>query len=177
TYAKLSNQQKRNAGSQQDRWRFRLRIRDEVKLADNWFGGFELSTSSTSDSGNQTFGGKDAGSGIGGGGFDKYGIFISRAYLGWNATDWATIIVGKQANPFYTTDLVWDPDINPDGLVETIAFHKMHFGEEAEAGYSKDGKTIAPTPKGSPWELTLNLGEFIVSDNIENGLVLSEPGF
>ena len=172
-----SNQTKPNNGGQQDRYRFRLRLRDEFKLAGGWFGGFEFSTSSAADSGNQTFGAKDA-SGIGGGGFDKYGIFISKAYLGWNATDWATIVAGKQANPFYTTDLVWDPDICPDGLVEQINFSKMYFGG-TEAGYSKDGKTVfsSGVHEERPWELMLNMGQFIFSDNIENGLVITEPGF
>jgi hypothetical protein len=159
TYAKLSNQQKHNTGSQQDRWRFRLLIHDEFKLANNWFGGVELATSSASDGYFQTFGGKDAGSGIGGGGFDKYGIFISKAYLGWQMTDWAKIVAGKQANPFYTTDLVWDPDINPDGLVEVVRFDKMDFFESKETGYTKDGKSVPATPL--PWELALNMGEFI----------------
>jgi hypothetical protein len=178
TYARHNAQPtKANNGGQQDRWRFRLRLRDEFKLAGGWFGGVELSTSSSSDGGNQTYGAKDS-TGIGGGGFDKYGIFISKAYLGWNASDWATIVVGKQANPFYTTDLVWDSDINPDGLVEQINFSKMYFGG-SEGGLSKDGKSIVSSGvhEERPWELTLNMGQFIFSDNIENGLTLNEPGF
>lgn len=179
TYARYNAQPtKGNNGGQQDRWRFRLRLRDEFKLAGGWFGGVEVSTSSAADSGNQTYGAKDGGSGVGGGGFDKYGIFISKAYFGWNASDWATVTVGKQANPFYTTELVWDPDINPDGLVEQINFSKMYFGEPG-VGYSKDGKTIITSGarEERPWELVLNMGQFIFSDNIENGTVITEPGF
>lgn len=175
-FAQYSNQTKPNHGGQQDRWRFRLRLRDEFKLAGGWFGGVELSTASAADSGNQTFGLKDS-TGIGGGGFDKYGIFISKAYLGWG-NEWATITAGKQSNPFYTTDLVWDSDINPDGLVEQINFSKMYFGG-SESGLSKDGKTVVSSSvhEERPWELALNMGQFIFSDNFENGLYLTEPGF
>lgn len=157
------------SGAQRSRVRFRLRIHDDFKLNDNWFGGVELATSPAADSSNQTLGS----------GFGKYGIYISKAFLGWQATDdWATLEVGKLPNPFYTTDLVWDPDINPDGFVQTVRFHKMFLGSGGDAGgYSKDGKTFAAAePAERPWELTLNAGEFIFNDNVENGTVLSEPG-
>jgi Putative porin len=157
------------SGAQRSRWRFRLRVRDEFKLVNNWFGGVELSTSAAADSGNQTFEN----------GFGKYGIFISRAYLGWNATDWLTLVGGKQPNPFYTTDLVWDPDINPDGFVQTVRFHKLFSTASEGGGYSKDGKTFVPAKQAErPWELTLNMGEFIFDDNLESGNLAgaAEPG-
>jgi len=155
--------------SQQSMWRFRLRIRDEFKLANNWFGGFELSTGAPSDSGNQTYGDTKtlgAGGSALSSGFGKYGIFISRAYLGWNAADWLTVVVGKQANPFYTTDMVWDPDINPDGLVEQVKFHKMYLGGSGVSD-GKGGTVDAGVREERPWELTLNMGQFIFSDNAE----------
>src|SRR5947207_668219 len=42
-------------GTQRSRWRFRLRLNADFKLANNWFGGVQLQTSQNSDSGNQTF--------------------------------------------------------------------------------------------------------------------------
>lgn len=161
-------------GSQRSRFRFRLRLDDEFKLTGGFFGGVRLETNIASDSGNQTFGDPGTGSG-----FSKYPIYISRAYLGWSVPDgWLTVVAGKQPNPFYTTDLVWDPDINPDGFVETFRFHKMFLDKgEAGGGYSKDGKSVAAVaPEVRPWELTLNLGEFIFADNIENGNRVLEPG-
>ncbi|MDP9292380.1 MAG: putative porin, partial [Verrucomicrobiota bacterium] len=106
---------------------------------------------------------------------NNYSIFISRAFLGWHSSDdFLTVVAGKQANPFYTTDLVWDPDINPQGLTETVKFHKLYFGggsSGAAADYSKDGKSYAATEstihEERPWELTLNMGEFIFDDNAE----------
>ena len=146
--------------SQRSRWRFRLRLDAEVKLGEHAFAGVELQTNNASDSGNQTFEN----------GFSDYSIFISKAYMGWKANDWLTVTGGKFANPFYTTDLVWDPDINPTGVAEVIAFHKMGEGEPSSGGYSKDGKSVkAVAPQESPWELSLVAGQFIFDDNFEAG--------
>lgn len=162
-------------GVQQDRFRFRLRLNADFKFTEGFFGGVQLQTNSASDSGNQTYG---ASSAAGGQAFGNYGIYISRAFFGWQNSDWGlTIIGGKQANPFYTTDLVWDPDINPDGITESLAIHKLVVGCHSEqAGYSKDGygkdaKSVVSTVQEElPWELTLNMGQLIYADNIEDAV-------
>jgi hypothetical protein len=81
-------------------------------------------------------------------------------------------VLGKQPNPFYTTDLLWDPDINPSGIVEQFHLHKLFAlgaAEEETVGYSKDGKPITTGRKKPelPWELTVQAGQFIFSDNNE----------
>ena len=144
--------------SQRSRERFRLRLNADFQLTDNIFGGVQLQTSNAADSGNQTFSG----------GFGNYNIYISRAFVGWQATPWFTGIIGKQANPFYTTDLVWDADINPDGIVERVDFHKLFGGSGSIAGYSKDGKAIVSSIcTETPWELSLIAGQFFYDDNNE----------
>ena len=149
-------------GDQRSRERFRLRLSADFQLKDDWFGGVQLQTSQYSDTGNQTYDG----------GFQNYGVYVSRAYAGWRGLDWLTVIAGKQPNPFYTTDLLWDPDINPSGVVESIAFHKLFGcgGEEETIQYSPDGKTVCSikrTPKECPWTLTLVTGQFFFDDNNE----------
>lgn len=129
------------SSNQRSRWRFRLRLNADFKLGPDFFGGVQLVTSQEADSDNQTFEN----------GFNDYGIYISRAYLGWNANDWLTIVAGKQPNPLYSTEVVWDADINPNGLSEAIRFHDM----------------LATSQGGKAWELTLNLGQFIYDDNYE----------
>jgi len=150
--------------SQQSRYRFRLRLNAEAKLGRDWFAGFSLGTGQQADSEEQTFEN----------GFDDYNIFITKAYLGWQPNDWLTVVAGKQKNPFYTTDLIWDPDITPTGVTETIAFHKLPiFGGSGgpTGGYAKDDKTIAPPEKkNNPWEVTLVAGQFIFDDNGEFNL-------
>src|SRR6202049_1910399 len=144
-----------------DRWRFRLRLNADFKLAGNFFGGVQLSTSDNraGDTKNATYTG----------GYDLYNIYIARAFMGWNPVPGLTFIAGKQANPFYTTDLIYDPEVDPTGLVERIDFHKlfnMSFGEPT-VGLSKDGKS-APLPPQTPesgLELSLIAGQFIFEDN------------
>ena len=146
------------SGSQRSRWRFRLRLNADFKIGENFFGGVELSTGLGSDSANQTFEN----------GFNDYSIFISKAFVGWTPNDWATIVAGKMPNPFYTTDLLWDSDVTPNGFAQSIAFHKMQFWGEPGGGYTKDGKAIAPGETAPNWELTLNAGQFIFDDNLES---------
>lgn len=154
-------------GDQRDRWRFRLRLNADFTLKDNWFGGVQLQTSQFNDSSNQTYDG----------GFQNYGIYISRAFVGWNATDYLTFVGGKQANPFYTTDLMWDPDINPSGMVETFKIHKLFScGEQETTTLASDGKTVLSvtrSPIACPWTLTLICGQFFFDDNLEYNL----PGY
>jgi hypothetical protein len=145
------------SGSQRSFWRFRLRLNADFKLGEDFFGGVQLVTGQASDSDNQTFEN----------GFSDYGIFISRAYLGWHATDWLTLVGGKQPNPLYTTELVWDSDINPTGVSAAFKFHEL-FPAAGSESYSKDGKTVSSKPGTHPWELTLNVGGFIYDDNNED---------
>jgi hypothetical protein len=148
------------SGSQQSRWRFRLRLGADIQLTDHWSAGVELSTNQASDSANQTFEN----------GFDDYNIYISKAFVRWDPTPAFTFVGGKMNNPFYhTPGLVWDPDITPTGIAEIIRFHELLGHEEAVEGYSKDGKAFkAPAPVERPWELSLIAGQFIFDDNNEN---------
>lgn len=155
-------------GVQRNRERIRLRLNADFQLANNFFGGVQLQTTQAADSANQSFGDSASGSA----GFGNYNIYISRAYVGWNATDWLTLVGGKQANPFYTTDLVWDGDINPDGFVEKIDLIKLFNSSWGEAiSYSKDGKevsTVSTVRVQGPFDLSLVAGQFVFNDNPED---------
>ncbi|MCX6967792.1 MAG: putative porin [Verrucomicrobia bacterium] len=154
-------------GTQRSFERIRLRLNGDFTLAGGFFGGVQLQTSQSADGANQTLG--DSGSGAAG--FGNYNIYISRAYFGW-ANDWLTLIGGKQPNPFYTTDLVWDPDFNPDGAVEKIDLIALFNGGTSEAvTYSKDGKavsSVATVPANGRYALSLVAGQFIYGDNPED---------
>lgn len=147
---------------QRNRWRFRLRLMADWELKDGFFGGVMLGTSDNraADTKNATITG----------GYDNYNIYILRAFMGWRPTPGLTFIVGKQANPFYTTDLEWDSDFEPVGLVERIDFHKffnMSFGEP-EPGLSKEGKApVAPPPPAprNAFELSLIAGQLVFQNN------------
>ena len=51
------------------------------------------------------------------------GVNVGLAFLGWKPTSWLQVIGGRQPNPLYTTPMVWDPDITPEGLAEKLSFN------------------------------------------------------
>lgn len=52
----------------------------------------------------------------------KQGVFIKTAMIGYKATDWLTLEAGRMKNPLYTTPMVWDADLNVEGLSEQVKF-------------------------------------------------------
>jgi len=107
-----------------DRWRYAARIGIRGDLADDWFYGLRLDTSANPRSSWVTFGNNTSttGGGVGPYGKGSDGIFVGQAYMGWRATPWLTVQAGKMPNPVYTTPMVWDPDINPEGIAERINY-------------------------------------------------------
>ena len=154
-------------GSQNSRERIRLRLNGDFELTGGFFGGVQLQTGQSSDSGNQTLGDSTNGAA----GFGNYGIYISRAFVGWNASDSITLIGGKQANPFYTTDLVWGPDINPEGFVEKVDLLKLFGRTDEVVSTDANGKTVSSVSASraaKPFELALTAGQFVFADNAED---------
>jgi hypothetical protein len=58
--------------------------------------------------------------------FDEHGrgkdIFLDRAYAKWQPKDCFTLVGGKMENPFFTTPLVWDPDVSPEGTAQKVNY-------------------------------------------------------
>ena len=153
------------SGAQSSRFRFRLRLGTDVTLAEGWTAGFGLQTGQNSDSANQSFNAN----------FSNYNVYISRAWLGYQPTDWLQLRGGRFANPFYSTELVWDAEIHPDGFFQSVAIHKLLANSVKETtSYDKDGNayvTSSATRRSFPWELTLNLGQFALNtENNEDAL-------
>lgn len=94
---------------QRNRQRYRLRLGLRGTLADDWFFGVRFETSQNPRSTNVTLG-DDAGP------FGKGsdGINVGQAYLGYKGFRDVTLTAGKMPNPFVSTLLVWDPDLNPE---------------------------------------------------------------
>jgi hypothetical protein len=156
--------------TQRSRFRYRLRLNADFRLTNNFFGGVQLETGSASDSANETVAPA----------YTDSSIFINRVFLGANISDWGTVVIGKQKNPFYTTDLVWDADISPYGLSESISFDKLFSSPGvagSPAGYGKDGKTVTSytaSTEGSDWggfKLSLVAGQFVYDTNNDESAV------
>lgn len=106
------------AGDNIDRNRFRYRLRPSFtgNLGSQWFYGFRLEGGSGARSSNGTMA-DDGGPWAKG----NDGLYIGQVYLGYKATKELTLIAGRMPNPFVTTSLVWDGDINPEGLAEKFS--------------------------------------------------------
>lgn len=101
--------------NERNRERFRFRFNGDALLQKGWGAGFALETAPAADSGNQTF--QDAN--------NDYGISLARAYVSYQFNSNLSFVAGKTRNPLYTTDLVWDADINPQGVNEN---YKLTLG-------------------------------------------------
>ncbi|MCE0524222.1 MAG: putative porin [Methylacidiphilales bacterium] len=128
-----------------ERSRYRLRVGVDFNFTDNFTAGFELETGTANDSANQTFGSA----------YEKAAINVGLAYLQWKPVDWLTLTGGKQRNPLYTTDLVWDPDINPEGASEVMTWTFPLGGEAAPVG---DPKEVGSLSTGSSSDESLTIG-------------------
>lgn len=142
--------------------RLRLRLGLDFKLGSDVTGGARLTTGSTSNpvSTNQTMGQNG----------NRYTVTLDRAFLkygafpvpllpsgGFGAT-MADVVVGRIANPWLSTDLVWDDDLAFDGFALTLrprlhdtavgvvtlgAFPLQDLGCDATRGCSKDKRLYA----------------------------------
>ena len=113
------------AGQQEEqrnraRGKFELGVKTE---AGKWYSDIAFATGtnnsglSSARSDNFTFGGGDQGAYN-----QKEGIYLKRAMLGFNATNWLTLEAGRMNNPLYTTPMVWDADYQVSGFQEKVKF-------------------------------------------------------
>jgi hypothetical protein len=109
-----------------NRERFRLRFGVKAELTDNTDVEVRLASGSGfQNTTNQSFDGHGRGK----------GIFIDLAYASWEPCDYFKITGGKHKNPLFTFPLVWDPDVHPEGLSETVKFDPADgFGVFANFG-------------------------------------------
>lgn len=160
---------------QRNRARYRIRLGLRGTLVDDWFFGLRLETSTNPRSTNVTFG-DDSGP------FGKTtdGAFVGQAYIGYKGFRDVTLTAGRMPNPFVTTSMVWDADINPEGLAQQWkhTFNLSYGGGASTASaesYSKDGKSTASAgaavsePTKMSIEVFANFGQFVYDDsNPEN---------
>lgn len=100
--------------TQEDRQRLRIRARLGLtaKITDYVSAGFRITTGNTTDpvSTNQTLGND----------FNKFSLVLDRAFATVQPRDWLSVSGGRMPNPFFSTDLVWDDDLNFDGVALTF---------------------------------------------------------
>ena len=168
-----------NDWQERERERYRLRLGLRGTLLDDWFFGVRLETANGSRSTNVTIADDTASSTPGGGGpFEKNSdtVYVGQAYGGYKGFPGFTFTGGRMPNPLVIANrLVWDPDINPEGLAEQWK-HTFVFGAEPPPppSFSKDGKAVVATKPPEPFlklDLFANFGQFVYDDtNPENPL-------
>ena len=160
---------------ERERERYRLRLGLRGTLLDDWFFGLRVETSNNARSTNVTFGDDTASSTAGGGGpFEKNSdtVYVGQAYGGYKGFHDFTFTAGRMPNPLLNTRMVWDPDINPEGLAEQWKHtFTIGGGEVAPVSYSKDSKAVVPPPS-QPFlkiDVFANFAQFVYDDtNPEN---------
>lgn len=117
---------------------------------------------------------------------DKDVVFIKRAMVGWNATDWLTLEAGRMANPLYTTSMVWDGDLTFEGLTEKAKFKAGSadvFLTAAQVQYLGDKKSFPQNPHGGTTTVTNELltfqggAKFPITDSVSAKAALTYTTF
>lgn len=102
-----------NTHENRHRLRIRARLSMNAKVTDEVDAALRLATGTLTDpvSTNQTLGDYQ----------NKKNFLLDLAYVRWKPTRELTFWGGRMPNPWFSTDLVWDPDINFDGVAGTYA--------------------------------------------------------
>lgn len=101
-----------NSTEERNRMRLRARLGLSARLTESVSAGVRISTGNTSDpvSTNQTLGTTA----------NKYSLVLDRAFIRGEPWDWLNLSGGRIPNPFFSTDLVWDDDLNFEGVAATF---------------------------------------------------------
>ena len=149
-----------NSQENRNRDRLRARLGAKIKVNDWVTGGIRIATGDSSEpvSTNQTLGNTA----------EKYSIWLDRAYVNLEPRYWASLSGGRIPNPWFSTDLVWDPDINFEGVAATF---KPMLNDEHNMFLTIGAfpiQDIAPSPSnkaGSKWLYGAQVGGFIRTEN------------
>jgi len=171
-----------NDWQERERERYRLRLGLRGTLLDDWFFGLRLETSASARSSNVTMGDDASSSSAGGGGPFAKGsdiFYVGQAYGGYKGFPGFTFTGGRMPNPFVTTFMVWDDDINPEGLAEQWK-HTFVFGGGAPqpASFSKDGKAVVAGPPPEPFlklDVFANFAQFVYDDSNPSNPIGTPP--
>lgn len=102
------------------RERLRLRLGLTAKVTDEIGVGVRLATGSETDrvSTNQTLGQN----------FNKYQVFVDRAFVRIDPAEWITIQGGRIPNPWFSTEMTWNENLNFEGFATTVRRPEVNDG-------------------------------------------------
>ncbi len=148
-----------NTTKDRDRYRVRARLGMTIRVSDDWSGGIRLATGNATDrvSTNQSLGQN----------FNKYQLFLDRAYVKYTPADWLSVSAGRLPNPWYSTDLMWDEDLNFEGFAATFkpaigngAFRPFltvgAFPLREDSPPTQDSRWLSGVQAGAQWDVVRN---------------------
>ena len=140
-----------------ERFRGKFVLGMEMKSGD-WYSDFALSTGAKGRSDNFNFGSSNSSGGLYSSKSGDQAIAVNKLMIGWNATPWLDVQVGRMKNPLYTNQMVWDADLPIEGLSENIKYDLANAqifaslnqiayqaGQSTPNIYYNDGTTVATT--------------------------------
>jgi len=141
-------------GVKESRQRIRARIKVAAKINDEVDVGFRLVTAGGKTSTNQSLEGS----------FSGKDVYFDRAYINWRP-DFAkgtTAIFGKFKQPWYnvsTDGLIWDSDVNPEGVAVKYETKVGPVNFAASGGYFilEDGDTLYGEDDNNGFSQDLNM--------------------
>src|ERR1035438_10193446 len=105
-----------------ERFRYALRVGIRGDLYDDFSYGIRLETSNNPRSPWDTFGNNTTSGSVTPSDKNSSGIYLGQVFLNWHPADWYEMTAGRMAMPLYTTPMVWDSDINPEGAFEKFKY-------------------------------------------------------
>jgi len=105
---------------ERNRYAVRLGVRGD--LFDDFNYGVRFETANNPRSPWDTFGKNTTAGAVTPSDKNTSGIYLGQAFIGWHPEDWYEMTVGRMPMPLYTTPMVWDSDINPEGAFEKFKY-------------------------------------------------------
>ena len=101
-----------NTTESRSRQRLRMRLGLTAKVTDEVGVGVRLATGSATDrvSTNQTLGQN----------FNKYELYVDRAFVRIDPADWVSIQGGRIPNPWFATEMTWNENLNFEGFATSF---------------------------------------------------------
>jgi hypothetical protein len=102
-----------NTQEDQNYYRLRARLGALISVSDPITVGLRVSTGNLTSpiSTNQTLGNS----------FREYSLVLDRAFVRIDPAPWATLWGGRMPNPWFGTDMIWNENLNFDGVAATLA--------------------------------------------------------
>jgi len=150
-----------------DSLRIRARLGMKAVIAPDWTAGIRIGTGTDNNPVSTTQ--------VLGGGFAKKDLWLDQGYLTWKYSDRLSLTGGRIANPFFSTDMLYSPDLNFDGVAAifnqklnadwgvfgTVGAFPIEYSSDTASsnGYDKEksaDKWLYGLQAGATWQFSQN---------------------